>query len=221
MNFFQIAELKADVQKLMNEKLKKFSANEDHLGPFRNQTTIISNKKQNISDNVTELRNLIDQLDANAKEKEILLHNLIGGEVLHGDELKLFISKLREMSVTYKNCRLILQTLTSELGIIGRTLDVLKSIDSNLSVGLTINNVYISELSGESPSTSVNDAKRIIQQYKHAIDTFKANALHLYKEEMTSRKDIEILSKEQEHSKEVTYIIYIIIYYILAFLKKL
>lgn len=97
----------------------------DKLAPFRNQATIISNKKQEVSTKVMEYKSDLDKLYETIEEKKQVLYSLVGGEVLHGEELKEFISKLRKRSILYKQYRSRLQTLTEEVSLLGRTYDIL------------------------------------------------------------------------------------------------
>lgn len=70
-----------------------------------------------------EHKSALDKLREKIKDKKLVLYSLVGGEVLHGDQLKQFISKLRERSVVYKQYRSRLQSLSEECVVLGRSAD--------------------------------------------------------------------------------------------------
>lgn len=117
--------LSGEVKKNVEQKMSLTNTDSDKLVPFRNQATIISNKKQEASSKVMEYKAELDTLYKTIEDKKQTLYSLVGGEVLHGDELKQFISKLRERSVVYKQYRAKLQSLNEESALLGRTYDIL------------------------------------------------------------------------------------------------
>lgn len=125
--------LTVGVKTLVGQKIALTNTGTDNLGPFRNQATIIANKKQEISSKVIELKSNLDKLYETIGDKKQMLYSLVGGEVLHGEELKQFISKLRERSVIYKEYRSRLHSLTEELSLLGRTYDILLLFDPTIS----------------------------------------------------------------------------------------
>lgn len=67
-------------------------------------------------------------VDNKITEREKSANTLIGGPLLHGNELKQFVSNLREKNLLYREYKAHLQAMTAELGVLTRTLDIVKSL---------------------------------------------------------------------------------------------
>lgn len=164
--------LNADVKKQVEQKISLSNTDSDKLIPFRNQATIIANKKQEASLKVMENKGNLDKLYATIEDKKQLLYSLVGGEVLHGDELKLFISKLRERSILYKQYRARLQSLTEELSLLGRTYDLLLLLDPGVG-----NSDQIEKKDGKAEEVQdFNEAKMKLRTLVQKLDVVKNEA---------------------------------------------
>ncbi|XP_017774273.1 PREDICTED: intraflagellar transport protein 81 homolog [Nicrophorus vespilloides] len=132
----EMEEMSKIVQTLLARKMTLTNTNDDQLLPFRNQATMIANKKQELSNFIMKVKSRIENILEMINQKAVMLREIVGGDILHGDELKNFISNLRERSIVYKKYRSYLQGIQAELGIVSRTLDILKLSDAGVEVAI-------------------------------------------------------------------------------------
>lgn len=125
----QLAKLVTEVNKLSERKIDSSYSSKDNLDPFQRKLATITAKKEEMAAVIEELKSKIADVDKVVDEKQIALHELIGGPLIHGAELKEFVAKLREKNLLYREYKARLQSMTTELGVLTRTLDVLKSLD--------------------------------------------------------------------------------------------
>lgn len=132
----QLAKLMTEVNKLSERKMDSSYSSKDNMEPFHKKLTTIVGKKEEIALVIEELKANIAEVDKSIDDKQSALHALIGGPLIHGAELKEFVGKLREKNLLHREYRARLQSMTAELGVLTRTLDVLKSLDPGVEEAL-------------------------------------------------------------------------------------
>lgn len=109
------------------------NATEDQLAPFRNQAKIVANRKSELSNAVMNLKQELEEMDSKIAEKRNTLQSILGGPAMYGPELKKYISSVRDRCNLYKELRGQEQALRTELGVLNRTLEILKNKDPSIS----------------------------------------------------------------------------------------
>ncbi|GJQ82158.1 hypothetical protein Trydic_g3615 [Trypoxylus dichotomus] len=198
-----VATAKNEVQSLMNRKLSLYANTEDKLGPFRKQSSAIAQKKLEISNDIKDNKIKIARIVDTIREKEATLFNVVGGEILHGDELKRFIAILREKSVTYKRLRGQLQSLSSEQGILSRSLDVLKTVDPTIEdaffdANATVRSEFLTEF-----SSNTSDAKQICKDFMQDIDDLKIKITHTHEQLASTKEEVESINRTMDSVKDI------------------
>ncbi|KRT80873.1 hypothetical protein AMK59_5960 [Oryctes borbonicus] len=198
-----VAQAKDEVQLLMNEKLSLYANTEDKLGPFRKQASTIAQKKLEESNDIKDSKSTIARIDEAIREKEIALFNVVGGEILHGDELKHFIAGLREKSTLYKNLRAQLQSFASEQGVVSRSLDVLKNIDPTIedaffNASATTLEKFPVEFLG-----NISDAKLLCKDFMQDIENLKTSIAQTHAHLAHTKKDVESISGTMNSVKDI------------------
>lgn len=200
--------MKNEVQTLMNEKLALYANTEDKLGPFRKQSSAIAQKKQEFSNDVTETKRALAAIEDSIREKEIILFNAIGGEILHGEELRHFIAVLREKSVVYKQLRGQLQSLSTEQGILSRSLDILKGIDASIEDAYFNANLVPNEVEQDQPSRNTSEAKSLCNEFMQDISLLKTNITRVHDQLATAKRDNESIKQRAEEVEDVSLLIF-------------
>lgn len=173
----------------------------DKLIPFRNQATIISNRKQKISSAVVELKSAVDDINNSINEKKQILYNLVGGEVLHGEELKQFIGKLRECSVVYKQLRAQFNGMSREFAILSRTFDILMLKDNSLEEFLS--KMYKKETICFEVVDDFSEAKIKSKKLAQELENQKSQAGNLRDQLIELRTKVDNLEIALKQAKEV------------------
>ena len=70
------------------------------------------------------------------QEKRNQLQEFAGDTVLHGEEFKRYVNKLRGRSSLYKRHRAELSALKAEAGVLTRTVEILRARDETVLRGL-------------------------------------------------------------------------------------
>ncbi|KAF5306530.1 hypothetical protein FQR65_LT18540 [Abscondita terminalis] len=199
----ELSKLNEDIQNLIENKVSDSEDNSDgQLTAFKNQATIIANKKQEVSKAVMDLKTKMQSIEEEISEKEELLKTLIGGPLLQGDNLKKYVSKLREHNILYKEYKSQLSALTTEVGILNRTIDVLKSLD--VSIDEVLKKEHGRGLDNQSKELS-NDIDELREEFKRISDEsdqVRAETAQLREELKAKNTDIEPLIIEYNQTKE-------------------
>ncbi|XP_031327513.1 intraflagellar transport protein 81 homolog [Photinus pyralis] len=198
----ELAKLNDEVQNLIENKMSTIDVSSDNqLVAFRNQATIIANKKQEVSKSVMELKSKMNSIQDEIVEKEDLLKTLIGGPLLQGDNLKKYVSKLRAQNILYKEYKGQLSALTTEIGILNRTVDILKSTDPSfdeLLKGESVNH----EAHFAKTSADTNDLKEEFKSISEESDRVRAETAQLREELKVCMADLEPILNEYNQYKE-------------------
>lgn len=105
---------------------------EDKNAPFRQQVAIISRKKENKVEQLSDMRSQLSAVEEELEEKQNQLRDIAGDTILRGEEFKRYVNKLRARSSVYKRHRAELAALKAEAGVLTRTLELLSSRDQSV-----------------------------------------------------------------------------------------
>lgn len=201
-------QLKEEVQQLTTEKLNLYSSTADKLAPFRKQASGIAQKKAELSNEVQITKAEMAEIEEEIRGREVTLFNAVGGEILHGDNLKHFIATLREKSVVYKQFRAFLQGISAELGVGNRTLDVLRIIDPTIDYSNNFSTYLEDDTTSKedhqifTPET-VPEAKEFCKEVMQDIESLKTTVARIQTQLESAKKDSENLSHTAEEAKNV------------------
>lgn len=197
----EFTKVNAEIQALIERKMASNSNTDSELGPFRNQAAIIANKKQEISNTVMELKNKMNAIDAEISEKEEVLMTLVGGPLLQGDNLKKYVAKLRENNIVYKEYKSQLRALTTEQGILTRTLDVLKLMDPSTEEMLKKKLENSTDAQEQLPSDS-DELKNKVKKMATETDQVRAETAQIREELRAYTAEIQPIMNEYNRLKE-------------------
>lgn len=187
-------DLSQRVQTLLNKKLTLTNTNDDQLLPFRNQATIIANKKQELSNFIMKVKNKNEAVLEQINQKLGTLRELVGGDLLHGDELKVFISNLRERSLLYKKCRSYLQGLQAVIGNATRTLEILQLEDPTVAEAIKLAK---ERPTNETPQTDdIAEMRYLCKKLYQETNQMRAESSRIYDELVQLRTDFEGFNDE-------------------------
>ena len=172
---------------------------------FRQQATIIANKRQTAQGNYKSSMDELAQAEAELKAKQEQLKEM-GGEMLKEDEFKKYCAKLRSLNNTYKAKKTEVNSLKAECGVLSRTEAVLQLQCSQVKQ-------KYSELEEEGGVIGFNSAQEDLQkvsEIKGEYDGRKekslqdmALALEKLNEKIASKKaSLAPLIREQRPLKE-------------------
>lgn len=128
-----------------------------------------------------------------------------GGTMPQGEELKKFVSKLRARSVVYKERRAQLHEVQAELGVLTRTLDIMKQ--ENFSLLEALQNKDSENNDEVQDDKNIPDTTQGLTQscrdLAKQLNNKKAEANLIRQELQTFKSKMEELSKDHERAKEV------------------
>ncbi|KAL6632299.1 hypothetical protein U3516DRAFT_532105 [Neocallimastix sp. 'constans'] len=123
----EIRDLNEAIAKLAEKKLtKNRNAGNDKLALFRQQANIIALKKEGTAEKIHSLVEKLNQLNEELEKKEGAKGES-ETKILKGEEFKKYVSELRTKSSVYKRKKVELSELTTELGVLQRTDEILKN----------------------------------------------------------------------------------------------
>ena len=102
----------------------KYSGGDGKLALFRQQSSIISRKKESTASKLSEMNEELIQLTSELESKRNASGSSLGVKMLKGEEFKRYVNELRAKSTLYKSKKLELSSLTTELGVLSRTKQV-------------------------------------------------------------------------------------------------
>ena len=91
---------------------------------FKQQASIITNKKEAAATRLAELMTAVQDLGASVAQKSETVKNSSAAKMLKGDDFKKYVAELRVKSSLYKTKKSELSELVAEQGILSRTIDV-------------------------------------------------------------------------------------------------
>ncbi|XP_018319350.1 intraflagellar transport protein 81 homolog isoform X1 [Agrilus planipennis] len=199
----EVEKLQLQIQSLSEQKLSLVHSNNDILRPYQNQATAIENKKQQLTKTVIEKKEYLNKLNKTLTEKQDKLVSYVGGPVLHGDELRSYVSKLRELSVTYKEKKTQLQGLFNELGIVSRTYEILNVIDPNIQK--IVKEKEEQDKSAEDTAVPAEDEHKLktaVFQLAQEADRKQAEAKQIKEELANLKQEIQTVNEKYQNAKE-------------------
>lgn len=122
----QINALNAEINQLIEQRMRSGDPTEDKLSLFRQQAAIIAHKKEAAAGTLREIREELNKTSQELESKREIVTNVEGAEVLKGEDFKRYVNKLRSKSTVYKKKRSELAELRAESGVLTRTNDILK-----------------------------------------------------------------------------------------------
>lgn len=120
----QIKQLGGEINALIEKRMvAQAGPGDDKVALFRQQASIIANKKEATADRLQEQQDEVAALESQLAEKR---SQSKGPKMLKADEFKRYVAKLRSKSTTYKAKKAELQDLRSEYLVLSRTDEILK-----------------------------------------------------------------------------------------------
>mmetsp|Transcript_51921 Transcript_51921/g.86312 ORF Transcript_51921/g.86312 Transcript_51921/m.86312 type:complete len:680 (+) Transcript_51921:62-2101(+) len=168
-----IKRLNREINLLLEKRAKQQDPADDKLALFRQQATLVGNKKKKV---IEALNGLLDQkkeMEKEIMEKDKQLEGTKGMKVLKGEEFKKYAASLRAKSQKYKQMKADLAEIRAELGILQRTEEVLKSRDHDLQG-------FLREMESKRGVAGYSDTQNKLEQVseqKAEIDEMKGKTL--------------------------------------------
>lgn len=206
-----IDKLATDIETINNE-IKELqgkvatNASDDKLAPFRNQSKIIANKKNELAATVMDLKHEIEITETKIAEKRNTLQGILGGPAMYGTELKQYISNVRDRCNLYKELRAQEQAMRSELGVLNRTIEILQSLDPGLVKALENNTENVTQTADLNlPDDDLQTKSKALTK---EIAKKRAEVLEKREKVLLTKKDIDVLMKDykalQQEFEEAT-----------------
>lgn len=180
------------------------NGSEDQLAPFRNQAKIVANKKSELSNVVMNLKQQLEELDSKIVEKRNTLQSILGGPAMYGAELKKYISSVRDRCNLYKELRGQEQALRSELGVLNRTLEILKSIEPSIADVLDGKQDQTNEGSFDLPEDEA-ELRNTCRSLTKEISKKKAEVMTKQEQVLLVKKEIDSFMGEYKILKQVIF----------------
>lgn len=130
-----IANLEKEVADLRSQRDNQRKGEDKNLTLYRQQSAMVSKKKQEITDRRNALIEERKALEAEIKEQEKKFEGALGGggtKILKGEQFTKYAASLRTKNETRKQLKSELSSLRSELGILSRTEQLLSSHKSSV-----------------------------------------------------------------------------------------
>ncbi|XP_059360074.1 intraflagellar transport protein 81 homolog isoform X1 [Carassius carassius] len=122
----KIREINTEINHLIEKRMMRNDPMDDKLSLFRQQAAIIVRKKETKVEELQEAREELAAVERELNMKSSRARERGGAELIHGDEFKRYVAKMRGKSSTYKKKRQEIAELTVEYGVLQRTQEILK-----------------------------------------------------------------------------------------------
>ncbi|XP_076030655.1 intraflagellar transport protein 81 homolog [Oratosquilla oratoria] len=223
----KIRALQSEINNLNEARMKEVEEDESpeskvgKLSFFRQNAAMISRKKEQSAEKVSELRNEIAAIQEDMREKQEHLKQYSGEQVLRGEEFKHYVHKLRGKSSVYKMKKAQLAELRAEHGVLSRTEEILKAKDAQIDEQLSTmeNQMGISGFRNtqdtmekvssmkaevdERKGKTLEEMSKMVMELNHKISERKARLAPILKELRPLRqraKDTTIDHSEKKHA---------------------
>lgn len=215
----QIKAMNSEVNGLIEKRMMRNDPTDDKLSLFRQQASIIARKKEGAADALHEAKDELSQAKQELAEKRDAMKNLDGEEVLKGDEFKRYVNKLRGKSTDYKKKRQELAELSAELGVLSRTVEILKQRDEQIQHRLSkmeakkgVAGYHDTQEELEKVSTikselddvkgrTLEDMSDLVRKLNTSIAAKKANLAPIIKELRPLRQQAQEMQTEYDEKK--------------------
>ncbi|CAL1528609.1 unnamed protein product [Lymnaea stagnalis] len=134
----KITELNAEVNQLIEKRMRSGEPADDKLSLFRQQAGIIAHKKQGAAETLRAIRDEFNHVQRELDQKREVVNTAEGAEVLKGEDFKRYVNKLRSKSTVYKKKRAELAELRAEAGVLTRTDEILKQRNELINRQLSV-----------------------------------------------------------------------------------
>ena len=169
----QIEEANAETQKLMEKRVAAEATDQENLTLFRQQASLISHKKDAAAESLKSLTDELAEVEKELQDKNQLLEQLGGAELVREEEFKKYVGRLRSLSNAYKKKKEELSSLRAEFGVLSRTEEILKSRDENVQEFLA----NLEEKKGVSGFRQTQDSLEKVSAMKSDVDERKEQTL--------------------------------------------
>ncbi|CAH0382204.1 unnamed protein product [Bemisia tabaci] len=148
----KIEEVNQEINRQIEKHLISVDPASEKLVPYRQQATLIAQKKSTAAEQFASLKKTLTSLETELKEKEEKIKDILGEEslILKEEDFKRYVNKLKTRSSLYKKCRSELTIIKTEKGILSRTADLLVAKGRKL-------NVKLDETVSDDPETARQD----------------------------------------------------------------
>ncbi|GFR67031.1 intraflagellar transport protein 81-like protein [Elysia marginata] len=137
----KIKELNAEVNQLIEKRMRSGEPADDKHSLFKQQAGIIAHKKEAAAQALRAARDEYSQVVQEVEHKRQVVSSAEGGEVLKGEDFKRYVNKLRSKSTVYKKKRAELAELRAESGVLTRTDEILKQRNEHINRQLFLYNL--------------------------------------------------------------------------------
>ncbi|XP_074658114.1 intraflagellar transport protein 81 homolog [Tubulanus polymorphus] len=169
----KIRQTNSEINELIEKRMRSNDPIDDKLSLFRQQAAIIARKKEVAAENLREAREEMVKAELELEEKQTVLKESDGGEVLKGDEFKRYVNKLRSKSTVYKKKRQELHEVRAELGVLSRTQEILKQRDDHLNHHLAM----VESQKGVTGYRDTQEELEMVSTKKSELDEVKGRTL--------------------------------------------
>lgn len=169
----ELAQLNASTLVLAEKKLKLSTNGDSNLPLFRQQASIISNKKEGTLSTLTGLQKELSDLKSEYTKRQETSATSANDRILVGDAFKRYVSELRGKSTVYKRKKTELGALVVEGGILSRTYDILKTKEETLKARIR----EVEEARGVGGFHQVQETLEIVSEKKSEVDQAKGKTL--------------------------------------------
>ncbi|EPB72120.1 hypothetical protein ANCCEY_08799 [Ancylostoma ceylanicum] len=122
------AELNAktsEIMELEKERDKSEENTDENFSIFRHQASNVERRKEAAAQRVQEARQELARLQQQVEQKKLVLRNTTGAEVMSAHQFKLYVNRIRDKKVLYKNRKSQIEELITEREVLLRTIDLL------------------------------------------------------------------------------------------------
>eukprot|EP01135_Chromosphaera_perkinsii_P007956 Nk52_evm28s1073 gene=Nk52_evmTU28s1073 len=170
-----IRQLNNELSTLTEKKISRAAPSDDKLSMFRQQAGIIAKKKEGTAQSLRDCMNEYAMLSKDLDQKRMEIAQFAGkAKMLKGEEFKQYVTHLRTKSNMYKKKKAILNNIRSELGVLTRTEEILKSRDSNVQEVLS----DLEEKKGVKGFHSAQENLEKVSSMKGKLDEQKGQTLN-------------------------------------------
>ncbi|XP_050404861.1 intraflagellar transport protein 81 homolog [Patella vulgata] len=186
----QIQGLNAEVNELIEKRMRAGDPSDDKLSLFKQQAGIIVHKKDSVAENLRTAREEYNRFKEEAIQKREQAQSVEGGEVLKGEDFKRYVNKLRSKSTFYKKKRQEVAELKAEVGTLQRTIEILQKKEDTVNAQLS----HVEKKKGVSGYRETQDNLEKVSSMKSDFDDMKGKTLEDISE-MVQRLHVQIQQK--------------------------
>ncbi|GFO11516.1 intraflagellar transport protein 81-like protein [Plakobranchus ocellatus] len=169
----KINEMNAEVNQLIEKRMRSGEPADDKLSLFRQQAGIIAHKKEAAAQALRAARDEYSQVAQEVEHKRQVVSSAEGGEVLKGEDFKRYVNKLRSKSTVYKKKRAELAELRAESGVLTRTDEILKQRNEHINRQLSV----LERKRGVAGYRETQDELEKVSSKKSELDEMKGRTL--------------------------------------------